>query len=120
MKNYIFITIVFLALLSVSCSSDSDNGPMSPVVPEPEPDPNVTYSGTVKAIIDSNCITCHGDPLANGAPMPLLTLANVQEAVQNRNLIGRVENGTMPPTGTDLTASQVFAIKGWQAGSFKP
>ena len=118
MKKSIFLTVVLLAMINISCSSDSEEGPM--IEPPPDLDTSVTYSGTVKAIIDSRCIVCHGDPLANGAPMPLLTLANVQEAVQNRALISRVENGSMPPTGADLTAAQVLAIKGWQAGSFKP
>ena len=110
------MTIVFLAIVSVSCSSDSDDGPMDPI--DPMLDTSVTYSGTVKAIVDSNCISCHGDPLANGAPMPLLSFDNVQEAVQNRNLIGRIENGSMPPNG-NLTAAQILAVKGWEAGNFK-
>jgi mono/diheme cytochrome c family protein len=117
MKKHMLMTIVFLAIMSVSCSSDSDDGPMTPI--PPNLDTSVTYAGTVKAIIDSNCISCHGDPLANGAPMPLLSFANVQESVQNRNLIGRIENGTMPPNG-NLSDAQVLAIKGWEAGNFKP
>ena len=117
MKKHLFTAIVLVAFISVSCSSDSEEGPM--IQPPPDLDTSVTYTGTVKAIIDSRCTSCHGDPLTNGAPMPLLTLANVQEAVQNRNLIGRIENGSMPPSGSDLTAAQILAIRGWQAGNFK-
>jgi len=51
--------------------------------------------------------------------MSLLTRATVQEAVENRGLIGRVENGSMPPgAAPDLTAAQVQAIKDWQTNNF--
>ena len=80
---------------------------------------NITYAGNVKSIIDSNCLNCHGDPLDNGATIFLLTLANVQDAVQNKDLIGRVESGSMPQGGPPLTATQVQIIKDWEAGGFK-
>ena len=101
MKKHIFIAIVLLAMMNVSCSSDSDNGtiiPMPPVL-----DASITYSGTVKAIIDSRCLNCHGDPLDNGAPIMLITLANVQGAVQSSNLIGRVESGAISRTLSEGT-----------------
>jgi hypothetical protein len=50
--------------------------------------------------------------------MSLTTYDNVKEAVQNRNLIGRVEDGTMPLTGSRLSTAQVTAIKNWQADGF--
>ena len=83
------------------------------------PNNGVTYTGAVKTIMDTNCTSCHGDPLINGAPMPLLTLANVKEAIENRNLIGRVEDGTMPPgNAPKLTTAQIQAIKDWQTNNF--
>ena len=114
MKKHIFITFVLLAFLNVSCSSDSDN---ESIMEPPAGGDDVTYTGNVKAIIDSNCISCHGDPLRNDAPMPLLSSANVQQAIQNRNLIGRIENGSMPPNGS-LTAAQIQAVKDWQTQGF--
>jgi mono/diheme cytochrome c family protein len=106
------ILLIFLYGIS-SCSSDSAT------VDPPITNNNVTYTGTVKAIIDGSCISCHNDPPNSGAPMSLLTLAQVKEAIQNRNLIGRIENGSMPPAGNqDLTTAQVQAVKDWEANNF--
>ena len=116
MKKLLFLPILLLLFIVASCSSGSEDE----VIIKPPTGNDVTYAGNVKVIIDSNCLNCHTDPLANGAPMPLLTLANVQEAVQNRGLIGRVESGNMPQGGTPLTAPQVQTIKDWQTGGFKP
>ena len=111
MKKLSFLSIFFLLFAISSCSSDSE--PMDP------PSNGVTYTGDVKAIIDANCISCHGDPILNGAPMPLLTSAEVKEAVQNRNLIGRIEDGSMPSGASpDLTAAQIQAVKDWEVDGF--
>ncbi len=110
-KIWIPLTLC-VALMIVSCSTDEET--------EMQPVNDVTYSGTVKAIIDANCTTCHGDPILNGAPMDLLTREAVKEAIQNRNLIGRVEDGSMPPgNASDFTPEQVQAIKDWEANSFQ-
>ena len=111
MKKFVFYFggILLSTVFLYSCSSDSDD------------DPNmnsVTYSTNVKAIIDGNCLGCHGNPTANGAPMSLITYTQVKEAVENRNLIGRIENGSMPPAGA-LTSAQIQLIKNWQSGGFK-
>jgi mono/diheme cytochrome c family protein len=116
MKKFKFLTALIILLIFTSCSSDSaddDDDNMGPPV-----DP-VTYSGTVKAIIDGNCLGCHTNPPVNSAPMPLTTYDNVKDAVSNRGLIGRVESGTMPPVGDDLTSAQIKSIKDWQTGGFK-
>jgi len=96
----------------VSCTSDSIDDDNIP------PNNNVTYSGTIKKIMDENCLNCHSDPTKNGAPMSLNTYQNTKESVENRGLIGRVENGSMPSTGSKLTAVQIKAIKDWEIGGF--
>jgi len=108
------LTILLIFLFGISsCSTESE-----PVDP-PISNSDVTYIGTVKAIIDGSCISCHGSPLASGAPMALLTVAEVKEAIQNRDLIGRLENGSMPPPGNqDLTAAEIQAVKDWEANNF--
>lgn len=93
-----------------SCTSDSDD--MEDIAPVA-----VTYTNSVKNIISGNCTSCHGNPPSNGAPNSMTTYDEVKNAVQSRNLIGRIENGSMPPTGT-LSTSQIQAIKNWQAGGF--
>ena len=78
-----------------------------------------TYTADIAPIMSSRCTNCHGSTPSNGAPMSLTTLANVKDAVENRGLLGRVENGTMPPSGSDLTAAQIQAIKDWQSNGFQ-
>jgi len=115
MKKLSIVSAFVLLFAMTSCSSDEE-------VPEiiEAPSNGVTYTGSIKIIVDANCISCHGNPLQNGAPMPLLTLANVQEAIENRNLIGRVEDGSMPSGGIpSLTADQIQAIKDWETNNFK-
>jgi mono/diheme cytochrome c family protein len=66
MKKFIFTSVFILALLSTSCSNDSDDD----LAPPPPPQSNdVTYTGTVKAIIDGNCLSCHTNPPVNSAPI---------------------------------------------------
>lgn len=112
MSKIIFLSLIFCSSTMISCSSDDDGTPV-PVQND------VTYTGDVKAILDASCLNCHDNPVANGAPMSLTTFDEAKEAVSNRNLIGRVEDGSMPPAGTDLSAAQVQTIKDWQAGGFK-
>ncbi|VAW22635.1 hypothetical protein MNBD_BACTEROID04-112, partial [hydrothermal vent metagenome] len=38
-----------------------------------------------------------------------------KEAIQNRNLIGRIEDGSMPLNGS-LSSIQIKAIKDWEIG----
>ena len=51
--------------------------------------------------------------------MALVTLENVKDAVLNKDLIGRVEDGSMPPEGDVLTSEQIELIKDWEKNSFK-
>jgi mono/diheme cytochrome c family protein len=113
MKKSVFISAVFLFLLA-SCSSEIEDGEfLSPVIND------VTYSNTIKTIIENNCLDCHRTPPRNGASISLTTSDNVQDAILNRGLIGRVENGSMPPVGDFLTEAEVQALKDWQSGDFK-
>ncbi len=108
MKHSILL-LLFLSFSVISCSSDDDVTP---------PQNNVTYTQSIKSIIDNNCLNCHGNPTDNGAPMSLTNYDEVKEAVINRNLIGRVENGSMPVGGSPLTADQITAIKDWKNGNY--
>ena len=112
MKKFLSFAILlcFLGFLE-SCSSDSDD-PMDEVQPTV-----VTYTNSVKNIINGNCTNCHGNPTANNAPSSLNTYGLVKTAVESKNLIGRIESGVMPPNGS-LSTSQITAIKNWQAGGF--
>lgn len=112
MKKLLVLPILLLFFVVTSCSSSSDDE----VIITPVND--ITYTGNIKAIIDSSCLNCHSDPPVSGAPMSLTTYQDVKESVMNSDLIGRVESGNMPQGGTPFTAAQVQAIKDWETGSF--
>ncbi len=112
MKKLFILPIALLLFIS-SCSTESEDG-MNQL-----PAKDVTYTATIKVIIDDNCLNCHVNPPINGASMSLITLENVSDAILNRGLIGRVESGSMPPVGDYLTDTQVQALKDWQTGGFQ-
>jgi len=108
----LIIKLIVISLFFTSCSSSSDDDPFTPPVNE-----SVTYTNTVAAIINGNCLDCHTNPPKNNAPMSLTTASEVESAIRTRGLIGKIEDGSMPPNGT-LSATQIQAIKDWQAGGY--
>jgi mono/diheme cytochrome c family protein len=79
----------------------------------------VTYKNTVKAIIDTNCISCHGTVPTNGAPMSLATYADVKASVLNLGTIDRImrQSGDplkMPLGPTRLPQARIDAVVKWQ------
>ena len=79
MKKLFIVTIL---LVMISCTSDSDDGMNDP------PAKNVTYTDTIKVIIDNNCLNCHVDPPVNGASMPLITIgANASAGLLIKKLL---------------------------------
>ena len=102
--------MVFTLFMTITCSSDSDDN-LIPV--------DITYTNTVKDIIDNNCLNCHSSPPVNDAPMALISYENVKIAVQNLGLIGQVESGAMPQNASKLSEANIKGIKDWQIGGFK-
>lgn len=116
LKLLLFITP--FAALQIGCSNDStadliDGGASG----------EVTYTNTVKNIIDSNCLFCHTQPPQNGAPMQLTTYADVKNAVLTRGLINRISRaqgapGMMPNGGTRLPQPVIDKITQWAESGF--
>ncbi|HVZ31276.1 MAG TPA: c-type cytochrome, partial [Polyangiaceae bacterium] len=77
----------------------------------------------VQAILASRCLSCHGEPLANGAPMPLVTLADVKAEEPDepgtymyQNVEKRIQSTTspMPPKGLPaLTDDERATLVAW-------
>ena len=111
MKNLTYLFLAISVALLVACSNDSEDDLTDPINSS---DP-ISYNGDVKVIIDNNCISCHGNPVSNGAPMPLTSFAEVVDAVNNRGLIGRMDSNTntMPPSGK-LPQTIVDIVKQWE------
>ena len=108
-KYIIFSTILFC----ISCSNNSEDDLIEPIVLN-----TTKYTKDVKPIIDNNCISCHGTTPSNGAPMSLVTYAQVKDAVQNRGLLERISreqgaSGMMPNLGTRLPQSTIDLIIDW-------
>lgn len=113
MKTKLYFGLPLLAILS-SCSENSTNDLVDTTVPA-----TVTYTNSVKAIIDNNCISCHNSPPVAGAPMPLLTYENVKEALLNRGLLDRITReqgapGMMPLGGSRLPETSINLLIEWQ------
>jgi mono/diheme cytochrome c family protein len=118
MKNKINLFILSGFVVFTSCTTDSISD-----LTEPTNLNEVTYTSSVKSIIDSNCIVCHGDIPTNGAPMSLTTYENVKEAVLNRNLLDRISrtegtSGAMPLGGPRLPQNDINAITTWIDNNF--
>ena len=114
MKKKLFqITLLNSLLLLFGCTAVSEED-LVDATPLPE---IITYNVDVKSIIDNNCIICHSNPPQNGAPMPLVRYENVKEAVQNRNLIGRISSEDpafmMPFGGPRLPQNLIDIIIQW-------
>ncbi|MDY8138874.1 hypothetical protein [Aquimarina sp. 2201CG5-10] len=114
MRNYLTkLLCTGIILTNISCENDSESDLI-----DVTPVQMVTYETNVKPIIDANCIGCHNDPPVNFAPMPLLTFANVKDAVDNRGLIDRVSsedvNFLMPLGGPRLPQATIDIIIQWR------
>lgn len=113
MKNSKYLIFASLFIL-LSCNNNSEDDLTNPIASS-----NTTkYFQDVKPIIDNNCIICHGATPSNGAPMSLVTYAQVKDAVQNRGLLDRISRaqgapGMMPNQGMRLPQTKIDLIFDW-------
>lgn len=115
-KKKMKISTLILGIVMLSgCTNDSSNDLI-----EINQNDQITYTNTVKSIIDNNCIVCHATTPQFGAPMPLVTYEQVKEAVLNRGLSDRISleqgaPGMMPMGGTRLPQAVINQILEWNA-----
>ncbi len=99
LKSILFIGVLTLAL---GCSK-SDNSEGTADDPNNQnPDPTaLSYQNDIRPIIQGNCVSCHGNPPTNNAPMSLTSLSQVRSAIESRGLLSRINSTTnpMPPDG---------------------
>lgn len=118
MKQIKSTVFSILTLTIIGCTNDSDSDLLK--APNNE---IVTYTETIKLIIDQKCNSCHGAAPSNGAPMSLHTYETVKEAVLNRGLLDRInriegQSGFMPLGGVKLPQTQIDQIIQWQDEDF--
>ncbi len=115
-------SVLFLAsttfLAACTNNSPSDLVDSTPILD------NVTYENSVKAIMTSNCISCHGTTPTNGAPMSLTTYENVKNSVLNTGLIDRVNKNVgdallMPLGGPKLPQNKIDALVKWKNQNYQ-
>ncbi|NNT71802.1 hypothetical protein HKT18_06185 [Flavobacterium sp. IMCC34852] len=115
-KNNLLISALTLGTVLVSSCTNDSSDDLSGTDGLDE----VTYTNTVKSIIDNNCIACHADTPVAGAPMSLTTYENVKEAVLERGLLDRISRpqgaqGMMPNGGTRLPQAVIDQVFAWSA-----
>lgn len=114
MKKQLLPLVILVSLLMASCTTTEI--PLDEVT-EPVVEV-VTYNGDVKAIIDNNCIGCHGTSSPQ-AGLSLVTYQQVRNAAENGNLLNRMNNATnpMPPSGL-LPANTRALVDAWASEGF--
>ena len=114
MKKALITLTLFIAITSLISSCYNDNEETLYRFVQPNCDTtNVTYSGTVSAIISGNCLgaSCHSTGGSSGYYYDTYTGLKSQA----NNLAGRLtgqSGNLMPPTGK-LGACQIDQIEAW-------
>ena len=119
MKITSFIVTITFAFLILSCTNTSEND----LIEQLDPAVVITYTEHIKPIYDTNCLNCHSNPPINGAGMPLTTLNELQNSIENTDHIDRIsrqsgEGGFMPLGGARLPQTSIDLIKQWQSEGF--
>jgi mono/diheme cytochrome c family protein len=117
MKLKITLTLSIFILLT-SCSNNSQSDLTVNNIPS-----TITYTNTIKSIMDTNCISCHGTTPSNGAGTSLKTYQNVKDAVLNNSLIEKISkaqgsSGMMPFGGTRLNQTKIDEVINWKNNGF--
>jgi uncharacterized membrane protein len=114
------LLLITLGLLQFGCTNDSE----SDLVGDPIIVEEITYTNTVKNIVDNNCINCHATIPVFYAPMSLTTYADVKNAVINHGLLIRISKAQgdtemMPYGGTRLPQVTIDKIRNWAENGFQ-
>lgn len=76
----------------------------------------VTYSGTVKPILQRSCISCHATAVASGGII-LDSYTEVIKPAGNGRLVGAITHASgfkpMPQGGNKLPDCEIAAVKKW-------
>ncbi len=107
------LTLLFIPLAFIGCTNESTSDLIDGEIAG-----EITYTNTVKSIVDNNCLACHTLPPQNGAPMHLTTYVDVKNAVTNRGLLDRISRaqgtpGMMPNGGQRLPQATIDKIFEW-------
>jgi uncharacterized membrane protein len=110
--------IAFGIVFVLGCTNDSS----SDLIDRNQFD-EVTYTNSIKSIIDNNCISCHATTPVNGASTSLTTYADVRNSILNRDLLIRISRaqgapGMMPSGGTRIPQEKIDQVYQWAENGF--
>jgi hypothetical protein len=111
MKKLIILSLVLICLFVFSCESTTFE--QISVV-----NTNPTYAANVNPIITANCTGCH----SSGGQYPALeTYSQVKEAIQNGDVICRIDTqscGEVMPTSGRMSQGTIDLIKLWATNGY--
>ncbi|MEQ9310706.1 MAG: c-type cytochrome domain-containing protein [Balneolaceae bacterium] len=129
MKNPSLAVLLFVMIVGLSCTNNSENLVSAPDDTEEPNDPNqqVSFGNDVQPIFNSSCTSCHG----NSGGVNLSSYTALMNSVGNNygnnlvvpgdadasGLVDKVEpnptHGTRMPIGGTLSSSQIQTIRAW-------
>ena len=119
MKRIIFILPVILISLFIinSCYYDTESL-LYPANSTTCDTTNVTYSITVKSILQNNgCLTCHSGTAASGGNVVLDNFSTVNQYAANGKLYGSMNHDVgfiaMPQGGNKISDCDIKKVKVW-------
>lgn len=113
MKKYLIISVLGISATFGSCFYDVEEE----LYPSLEcSTANVTYSGTVLAIIQGKCYKCH-DAATNTGNITLEGYANLKKYVDSGQLLGAIKHSAgyspMPKNESQLVECDIAKIETW-------
>jgi len=118
MKTKVIILLVLLVLTLASCYYDNEEK-LYFVLDTSCNLENVTFSGTVKPILQASCHRCHSNAnsLNSGGGIKLENHADVQSMANNGKLMGAVTHASgfipMPQDGGKLSDCEISQLQRW-------
>lgn len=117
--NRILKTIMFLiVVLTTGCFYESEEK-LYPVNPADCELTIVTFSGTIKPILQTNCFACHSNSnyLNSGGGIKLENHADIKTMAESGKLMGAVKHESgfipMPKDGGKLTDCEINKLQKW-------
>jgi len=115
-KILVAILIIISVITNYECRKDKYVAPNSLSNTNSCDTTNVTYTNSIKAIFDNNCISCHNASNPSGG-WALDTYNSSKTCAQSGRLLGAVKwlsgYSAMPPGGNKLSDCNIAKIQKW-------
>lgn len=112
MKKIAVLVLILLSIIFfINCENHSED---DLIITSNTTPTEKTYNTDVEPIFISSCISCHGNPTANGAPSSFDTYTLFRDGVENGAILARMNDNVNPmPPGGNLPASTISIIEQW-------